>query len=81
MMSAEIINEKLHQLHAARYTFHKVTQTRYILEHQMGLPEDQAAEKYRRAMANYDDIIAHALTGASYEANDVDMARGFQLEP
>lgn len=77
---SDIMRGMERQLHAARYTFHKVTQTRYILEMQLGLTRDAAREKYNRAMENYDAIVAASVTGASHDANGASMALGFQIE-
>jgi len=69
-----------HKLHAARYTFHKVTAKRYgdqVASGMMAL--DEAAEMYRLAMANYDEIIEAAAGGALTDADEADMQKGFRL--
>ena len=72
-----------YQLHAARYAFHAVVKHKYIDKFAM-VPLDEhpkaraeAAEMYRKAMENYDGIIANAVSGASHDANQAEMDKGF----
>lgn len=65
------------QLRAARYAFHAVTAHRYAeaaVRRLMGQAE--AVENYRRAMANYDGIVAAAPSRTNEAGNDAEMAKG-----
>ena len=73
----ELLEQKDRQLLCARYTFHKVTQSKYKELVLAGLPKEMAKEHYVRAMANYDSIVTGAIKGASCEANQADMDKGF----
>lgn len=68
------------QIRAARYAFHKVTVKRYADAVHLGqVSEEEAQHHYALAMLNYDGIIKNAASGASQEANEADMAKGFRL--
>ncbi|MCK5444184.1 MAG: hypothetical protein KAI73_01095 [Rhodospirillaceae bacterium] len=70
----------LRQLHAARYTYHRQMIHKYgLMVRSMNIGEAQADELYRTAMDNYDGIIKAAADGASQEANEADMEKGFAL--
>ena len=73
----ELLEQKDRQLLCARYTFHKVTQAKYKEMSLQGMPKELANEHYKRAMANYDSIVAGAIKGSSCEANQADMDKGF----
>lgn len=76
----EIEEELHHQLHAARYAFHKVRCKVYGDAVEDGvMPVEQGREMYRRAMENYDELIKSAAGGALTEADEADMAKGFPL--
>lgn len=63
------------QLVAARFAFHAVRKTNYrdaVERHE--LTDEQAGEKYRLAMENYDGIVAN---GGNVDAMLADMERGF----
>jgi hypothetical protein len=65
------------RLASARYAFHKVVAHRYAVAVLRGeMPEDIAKEHYRVAMANYDNIVKNADTGASEDANAREMGKG-----
>ncbi len=79
-VAAESIKEMEAQLHAARYAFHKVTCKRYgDMAVAAILSLDEARERYRLAMVNYDGIIEVAANGHLTEADEADMGRGFPL--
>ena len=81
------------QLAAARYAYHRQIVKRYGdavnigmvmvtpdgVEMVMKMPLEQVKMMYDLAMENYDGIIRNAVSGATAEANDEDMARGFEL--
>lgn len=69
------------QVRAARYAQHKVRIKLYgdaVARGEMSVEE--ASERYRFSMLNHDGIVANAVTGASEEANEADMVRGFRIE-
>jgi len=67
------------QLHAARYAFHAVVKHKYKVEMAtFTLPDAEFEAKYRKAMENYDGIIANAVSGASHDANQAEMDKGFE---
>ena len=75
------------QLHAARYAFHAVVKAKYKIQLKVSQYEninndpaarDKASELYRKAMENYDGIIANAVSGASHDANQREMDKGFE---
>lgn len=69
-----------HQLHAARYAYHKQVSKRYGDMTTSGLMTvEEARERYRLAMLNYDGIIEVAADGHLTEADEADMAKGFPL--
>ena len=72
------MNKQDHQLHAARYAFHKVTVKRYSDAYMMGLmPLDRAKAMYKLAMVNYDDLISSSANGSVTDADQIDMDAGF----
>ena len=76
----DLLTARDHQTHAARYVFHKVTVKRYGDAVATGIiTRDQGEEMYRRAMENYDEIVAAAAGGALTPANEADMEEGFKL--
>lgn len=83
--SPELIDEitvhgMKHQLHAARYAFHKVRAKGYGDAVLAGvMPIEQAREMYRLAMENYDQLIKDAANGHFTEADEADMAKGFEI--
>lgn len=69
-----------HQLHAARYAFHKVRCKMYgdaVRQNLMGVEE--ARERYRLAMLNYDELIKSSANGSVTDADQADMDKGFVL--
>jgi hypothetical protein len=75
-MSAVLVDAATRQLIAARYAFHKVTVFRYAIGVMNGgMTLEQARDAYRKAMANYDGIIASAVVGAQ-DMNQAEMAKG-----
>jgi hypothetical protein len=69
-----------HQLHAARYAFHKVVVTRYANEVNAGrMPVEQAREMYGLALLNYDELIESSESGSVTDSDDLDMVKGFPL--
>lgn len=78
------LNDKVqilaHQLHAARYCYHKQIAKRYGDAVSSGLMStEEGRERYRAAMANYDGIITESANGHLTEANGADMEKGFSL--
>lgn len=69
------------RLHSARYTFHKVVQSRYrfMVEH-LHMTQEQGEMMYALAMQNYDDIQERAHLGGAYDANQASMDAGFNEE-
>lgn len=69
------------KLRMARYAMHKIRLRDYGLAVLAGKKtEAQAAEEYRKAMENFDQIIALAETEPErMEAVESDMARGFYM--
>ena len=69
-----------YQLHAARYAFHAVVKRKYkeLMAGGTAVDKELAAEMYRKAMENYDGIIANAVSGASHDANQREMDKGFE---
>lgn len=63
------------QLHAARYAYHKQIVHKYKML--VVLPPDEAKERYRKSMENYDQLIDEAAQGHLTEADEADMAKGF----
>ena len=70
-------NDEGHQLHAARYAYHKQIKHKYTML--QVLPPEQAREMYRLAMLNYDELIKEAVNGHMTEANELDMEKGIGL--
>lgn len=78
--SESLFDGKDHQLHAARYAFHKVVATRYANEVHAGrMPVEQAREMYRLALLNYDELIESSESGSVTDSDEADMAKGFPL--
>ena len=78
--AVDAIKALQHQLHAARYAFHKVRCKVYGDAVMAGkMPPEQAQEMYRLAMLNYDELIKSAAGGALTKADEADMVRGFPL--
>tara|TARA_Y100000310_G_scaffold166228_1_gene165929 strand:- start:2626 stop:2931 length:306 start_codon:yes stop_codon:yes gene_type:complete len=70
----------VHQLHAARYAFHKVRCKQYGDAVQQGLlPVEEARLRYKLAMQNYDELILSSANGSVTEADQADMDKGFPL--
>jgi hypothetical protein len=69
-----------HQLHAARYAFHKVRCKVYVDAVAAGqMTVEQGREMYRLAMLNYDELIKSSANGSVTEADEADMKAGFPL--
>ena len=62
------------QLHTARYAYHCQIKHKYLV--MSVLPPEQAAEQYRLAIENYDNLIAEAVNGHLTEANQTEMDKG-----
>lgn len=74
------LTAKDNQLHMARYIFHKVRCKNYLDALQSGaLTVEQAREMYRRAMEDYDRLIAGAVKGTSNAPNQADIDEGFPV--
>jgi hypothetical protein len=70
----------VHQLHAARYAFHKVRCKMYSDAIQQGLlPLEEGRLRYKLAMQNYDELIKSSANGSVTEADQADMDKGFPL--
>ena len=69
------------QLCMARFAMHRVRITVYASQMMAGnLSEEQAREEYRKAMENYDQILALAVTEPErIKACVEDMERGFDI--
>ena len=74
---AEDLQTKDRQLLNARYVFHKLVWTRYREYETQGMSKGEARQRYRMAMRNYDQIIESGIDGASCEANQKDMDKGY----
>lgn len=62
---------------AARYAYHRLVAHRYAVGVASGaMSLDEAHEHYRRAMENYDGIVANAKNGQPQAANIEDMDKG-----
>jgi hypothetical protein len=69
-----------HQLHAARFAFHKLRCKVYGDAVQQGLlPLEEGRLRYTLAMHNYDELIKSSANGSVTEADQTDMDKGFLL--
>ena len=77
---SDIMDVLSHQLHMARYAFHKVKVKQYHDQHMLGMMSiEQAKSMYNAAMINYDELIKHSADGSVTEADQLDMEAGFPL--
>ena len=70
----ETIEDLQKQLEAARYVFHQVVRTKYMMK-----SGGEGKADYDKAMRNYDSIVANAPSGTTRKANNEEMAKGFHL--